>query len=160
MVCKSPGGLTRHIRAIHREFTPANDDDDMNSFTSERHPHLTGKLFLHQIISCTDKLLGSPCNANGNYLPAHTPPPLRVEKEQPWEPFESRSDFDFAHFHFVEMQSPASKIDKALNMWAANALQGGADAPWKDADELYATIDAIQDGDSPWKVYKIKYSGT
>ncbi|KIM80298.1 hypothetical protein PILCRDRAFT_9821 [Piloderma croceum F 1598] len=38
-------------------------------------------------------------------------------------------------------------------------MEYGGDAPWKNAAELYATIDAIQHGDSPWKVYEIRYRG-
>jgi hypothetical protein len=38
-------------------------------------------------------------------------------------------------------------------------MEFGGDAPWKDSAELYATIDAIQDGDSPWKLYRIRYKG-
>ena len=38
-------------------------------------------------------------------------------------------------------------------------MEYGGDTPWQDASELYATIDAIQEGDSPWKVYHIHYQG-
>ena len=57
------------------------------------------------------------------------------------------------------MQSSAGKINKALDMWAATVMEYGGDAPWKNATELYATIDAIQHGDLPWKVYEIHYRG-
>lgn len=33
------------------------------------------------------------------------------------------------------------------------------DLPWSSADELYATIDAIQEGDAPWKTISFKYNG-
>lgn len=106
---------------------------------------------------------GLPCDRNGNYLPPHTPPPpLSRLNEQPpgsWAPFESRTEFDFAHYHFVELQSSASEINKALDLWAAQVLQYGADSPWHNAKDLYDTIDAIQHGDTPWKVYKIRYTG-
>ncbi|KAH9997156.1 hypothetical protein BJV74DRAFT_877357 [Russula compacta] len=67
--------------------------------------------------------------------------------------------FDFAHYHFVEVQNSAGKIDQALDLWSASVMEYGGDALWKDSAELYATIDAIQHGDSPWKVYKIRYKG-
>jgi hypothetical protein len=44
-------------------------------------------------------------------------------------------------------------------MWAATVLEFGGDAPWKNMAELYANIDAIQHGDSPWKVYQLWYNG-
>jgi Plavaka transposase len=76
-----------------------------------------------------------------------------------WTPFGSRAEFDFAHYHFVEAQSSAASIDKALDIWAATLLEFGGDAPWKNAKELYAAIDTIQYGDSPWKTYCIQYQG-
>jgi hypothetical protein len=44
-------------------------------------------------------------------------------------------------------------------MWAATVLEFGGEAPWKNVAELYANIDAIQHGDSPWKVYRLRYNG-
>jgi hypothetical protein len=31
--------------------------------------------------------------------------------------------------------------------------------PWRNADDLYQTIDCIQDGDAPWRSYKFTYTG-
>jgi hypothetical protein len=76
-----------------------------------------------------------------------------------WAPFTSRLEFDFAHHHFVEAQNSASKIDQALDMWAASIVEFGGETPWKTPAELYAAIDAIKHGDSPWKVYRIRYCG-
>ncbi|KAH9970251.1 hypothetical protein BJV74DRAFT_744464, partial [Russula compacta] len=90
-------------------------------------------------------------------------PPLaaapNADDANPWNPFNSRVEFDFAHYHFVEVQNSAGKIDQALDLWSASVMKYGGDAPWKDSAELYTTIDAIQHGDSPWKVYKIRYKG-
>jgi Plavaka transposase len=33
------------------------------------------------------------------------------------------------------------------------------DVPWRNADALYETIDAIQVGDTPWMTYKFSYTG-
>jgi hypothetical protein len=68
-------------------------------------------------------------------------------------------EFDFGHYHFVEAQSSAGLIDKALDLWAATVLEFGRDSPWANSNELYATIDAIQHGNAPWKVYKVRYQG-
>ena len=76
-----------------------------------------------------------------------------------WYPFNSRVEFDFAHYHFVEAQNSAGLIDKALDLWAATVMEFGAASPWKSSRELYATIDAIEFSDSPWKTYKIQYQG-
>jgi hypothetical protein len=76
-----------------------------------------------------------------------------------WEPFESRIEFDFVHYHFAEVQNSATKIDQALDMWAATVLEFGGDSPWKTSAELHVGIDTIKHGDSLWKVYHIHYQG-
>jgi hypothetical protein len=105
-----------------------------------------------------------PCNENGAYLPPytrpqHAPVPLDDGATNPWSPFNSRIEFDFAQYHFVEAQSSAGLIDKALDLWAATVSEFGGDSPWANSEDLYATIDAIQHADVPWKVYKIRYQG-
>lgn len=40
-----------------------------------------------------------------------------------------------------------------------HVLEYGGRAPWKNASELYTTIDSIQHGDAPWRVYKLRYRG-
>lgn len=59
----------------------------------------------------------------------------------------------------MEAQSSAGAINTALDLWAAQVLKYGGDTPWKNAGQLYATIDSIQHGDAPWKVHKIRYQG-
>ncbi|KAH9954257.1 hypothetical protein BJV74DRAFT_880185 [Russula compacta] len=151
LVCKSGHGLTQHQQTVHREFTPASEDDpDDPLFTSQAHPLLNA----------------IPCDKNGVHLPPYTPP--EPPKENPpaksWTPFESRTEFDFAYYHFVEVQSSAANIDKALDMWAATVMEFGGDAPfhhdtWTNSDDLYETIDAIQHGDALWKMYHVQYRG-
>lgn len=160
--CRTRGGLTQHQNSAHRQFTPQSDDNA--SPTYEYHPHLTGS----SIPSFCDDVLtiniAKPCNERGEYLPPHTRPqatpnPPQGEATNPWSPFNSRIEFDFAHYHFVEAQNSAPLIDKALDLWAATVMEFGGDAPWKNAKGLYDTIDTIQRGDSPWKVYNIQYQG-
>ncbi|KAJ7824684.1 hypothetical protein B0H13DRAFT_2446949 [Mycena leptocephala] len=145
--CSSSGGLTRHYNIRHRQFTPASEDEDEHRHHTDLHPKLTAR----------------PCDAAGGYLPPYSPPPplapLDGQAPNSWEPFESRTEFDFAHFHFVEAQSSAGAINTALDLWAAQVLKYGGDTPWKNAGQLYATIDSIQHGDAPWKVHKIRYQG-
>jgi hypothetical protein len=76
-----------------------------------------------------------------------------------WEPFSSRIEYDFAHYHFVEIQSSAAKIDKALDIWTAVVMKYGEIVPWHNSADLYETIDAIQHGDAPWKSYSVRYRG-
>ncbi|KAJ7106760.1 hypothetical protein C8R44DRAFT_545237, partial [Mycena epipterygia] len=76
-----------------------------------------------------------------------------------WAPFDSRTEFDFAYYHFVKLQSSAGEINQALDLWAAQVLRHGDYPPWRNAKDLYDTIDTIQHGDMPWKVYQITYTG-
>jgi hypothetical protein len=76
-----------------------------------------------------------------------------------WDPFPNRVAFDFSYFHFVEQQTSESGINKALDLWAASTLQYGGNIPWSNALELYATIDAIQHGEAPWRTFEIRYDG-
>jgi Plavaka transposase len=100
---------------------------------------------------------------NGNNLPPHTlpPPPTLPEdaSHNPWHPFQSRIDFDFAYYHFVELQSSEGNVDKALDLWAASVMEYGGDTPWNSSADLYRTIDAIQHGDAPWKVHHVHFRG-
>ncbi|KAH9986315.1 hypothetical protein BJV74DRAFT_878515 [Russula compacta] len=87
------------------------------------------------------------------------PPNLPEVATNSWNPFNSHTKFDFAHYQFIEVQNSAPLIDKALDIWVATVMEFGGDTPWKNSKELYATIDTIQHGDSPWKVYNIRYQG-
>ncbi|RXW15125.1 hypothetical protein EST38_g10733 [Candolleomyces aberdarensis] len=85
-----------------------------------------------------------------------------------WHPFSNRLEFDFAHYHYVELETSESKINKALDHWRAATIAAlganscsadTASAPWRTADELYATIDAIQVGGAPFKTVHLRYNG-
>ncbi|KAJ7238115.1 hypothetical protein B0H12DRAFT_1204309 [Mycena haematopus] len=143
------GGLQRHRNSAHRRFTPASEGEDDNTFESHYHP----------------KLNALPCDTTGVYLPPFSRPPPSVQPpahgQDPaaWAPFGSRVEFDFAQFHFVQLQTSAANINTALDLWAASVIPYGGTAPWKNSDDLYATIDAIQSGDMPWKTYQLHYTG-
>ncbi|KAJ3966017.1 hypothetical protein EV361DRAFT_1028835 [Lentinula raphanica] len=97
--------------------------------------------------------IACPTDQFGLPLPQHTapppPPPIpEAHSQESWLPFSNRIEFDFAHLHFVCLQSLAAEIKLALDMWAAQVLVSGGDPddqPWVNADQLYETIDAIDD---------------
>ena len=161
--CRTRGGLTQHDNSAHRQLTPQLDENA--SPTYEYHPHLTGTstLLFYYIVLITE--IAKPCDETGNYLLPHIRPhprPTNAPEGAPtniWDPFTSRVEFDFAYYHFVEVQNSAPLIDKALDQWAAKVMEFGREAPWKNSKELYATIDTIRHGDAPWKVYSIQYDG-
>ncbi|KAG9223441.1 hypothetical protein PLEOSDRAFT_154734 [Pleurotus ostreatus PC15] len=154
---RNSSGLTQHRNSAHRPITPPASDDDASdapSFSYSRHPLLSG----------------APCDANGVALAPFSPPPIvppkpvdgDVPSAEAWAPFEDRITFDFAHFHFVELQDSAAKINTALDLWTATVIKHSRqseDVPWSSAEEMYQTIDAIQHGEAPWKVYSVRYQG-
>lgn len=165
---KSGGGLTRHRNTQHRKLSPEDDENPgQSSYTYRYHPFLTGKQAISVLLSTTHstvQIIAKPCTEDGETLPDHTRPPpnattANVDPSDPWAPFESCTDFDFAYYQFVEVQNSEDKINKALDIWAASVLEYGGEAPWANAKELYATIDAVKQGDAPWKVYEVRYSG-
>ncbi|KAJ7939434.1 hypothetical protein B0H13DRAFT_2648517 [Mycena leptocephala] len=147
-------GRQRHQNSAHRQFTPAPEGEDENNFERRYHLAANGKY-----------KLPLPCNANGIYLPPYAPPPPPPpppedgQDPHAWEPFGSRAAFDFAQYHFVELQTSERNIDTALDIWAASVSEFGRSAPWATAKELYAEIDCVRHGDAPWKTYSICYSG-
>lgn len=87
--------------------------------------------------------------------------PADATDQNPWHPFDDRLAFDFANFQFAKLQASESKINRALDLWMAASLKAGGngDLPWSSAEEMYATIDAIQEGDTPWKTITFRYNG-
>ncbi|KAJ7242405.1 hypothetical protein B0H12DRAFT_1326085 [Mycena haematopus] len=142
-------GLGRHENSKHRQFTPADEDEDENCFDRHFHP-LANAL---------------PCDVNGNFLAPHVapppPPPPPEDGQDPaaWAPFDSRWAFDWAYFQFVELQASERHINTALDIWAASLCDSGRLALWTSAQELYADIDRIQHGDVPWKTCRMRYKG-
>ena len=79
----------------------------------------------------------------------------------PWAPFQDCLEFDWAHYHFVQLQSSQSDILTGLDLWHATVIKHGSDTdvPWRNAHDLYKTINSIQAGVAPWKTYTFSYSG-
>jgi hypothetical protein len=91
------------------------------------------------------------------------PPPAAPDatEDNAFHPFEDRLAFDWAYYHFTELQSSKREINKGLNLWLAATLKAGDDTPlpWSSAEEMYQTIDAIQEGDAPFETIHFKYGG-
>jgi hypothetical protein len=113
---------------------------------------------------CADLTLLSacPCDENGSFLDDLTQKPIsEPSKTASWEPFEDRLAFEWAHEYYVELKASKKRIAKGLELWRAALLKGDvpSDVPWKSAQEMYDTIDAIQEGDNPWLTYEFRYAG-
>ena len=78
-----------------------------------------------------------------------------------WHPFEDRLAFDWAHYHFVELQSSEREINRGLDLWLAAVVKAGDNTPlpWSSTEDMYQTIAFIQEGDAPFKTIFFKYSG-
>jgi hypothetical protein len=87
--------------------------------------------------------------------------PIDATDDNAWHPFDDRLAFDFANFQFAVLQASESKINRALDLWMAANIKAGGDesVPWSSAEEMYATIDAIQEGNAPWKTITFRYNG-
>lgn len=165
---KSESGRTRHYNTIHREPSPDSEPDPAFEFSTHHHPKLNGKptklsVLLRIHLTCFFEAL--PCTSDGEFLSkyARPPPPDTVDAtdNNAWDPFEDRLAFDWAHYHFVELQSSERQINKGLDLWLAANIKAGSDTPlpWSSADDMYTTIDSIQEGNTPFKTVRFKYNG-
>lgn len=112
-----------------------------------------------------------PCDADGNFLTAAdlqncpTEPLESKSDENPFGAFQDRLAFDWARYHYVRLQSSKSDILEGLDLWRATVIKHssmhltGEEVPWRNADDLHATIDSIQSGDAPWRCFKLFYDG-
>jgi hypothetical protein len=158
---------TQHYNAHHRPLSPDSEPDPAHQFHIKYHPKLNG---MYSINSVEGHLLivstALPCDEDGNFLPEHTrpPPPASPDatEDNAWHPFEDRLAFDWAHYHFTELQSSEREINRGLDLWLAAQLKAGDNTPlpWSSTEDMYRTIDSIQEGDAPFKTIHFKYSGT
>ncbi|KAF7293941.1 hypothetical protein MKEN_01457600 [Mycena kentingensis (nom. inval.)] len=101
---------------------------------------------------------GTPCNADGNDLPRGTPPPPLDERapDDFW-PFTGAAQFSIGDFLYKRVQMTGAAIDElALHLAEYYA---DAEPPFHDHKDLYAHIDAIQQGDIPWQSFSVQYTG-
>ncbi|EPQ59878.1 hypothetical protein GLOTRDRAFT_103769 [Gloeophyllum trabeum ATCC 11539] len=106
-------------------------------------------------------LNAQPCNEDREYLPNYIQPPGReLPGIDNWFPFDSRPSFQFAELIFKKVQMSAGNIDELLEIWAAhNTLSGSNNTVFKDAKDLYSTLDSIPYGDAPWSSFTVHYTG-
>ena len=112
----------------------------------------------------------TPCASDGSFLkkPIPDPEPARLPDatpENPWTPFHDRLAFDWARYHYVRLQSSEDEICEGLELWRATVVKHESEhgetecVPWKDAQDLYKTIDLIKAGNVNWTTFKLSYTG-
>jgi len=160
LACKSTSGLSRHIASKHPSVT-----EEKSGTFRLYHSQLNGTCHFIYLFSCwplTYYPKARPCNKDGSFL---TDPNAKQVPEAStkadWGPFEDRLAFEWAHEYYVELKASKKRIAKGLELWRAALLKGDAstDVPWKSAEEMYNTIDSIQEGDNPWLTYEFCYTG-
>ncbi|KAF7299911.1 hypothetical protein HMN09_00998700 [Mycena chlorophos] len=100
---------------------------------------------------------GTPCDAEGRDLPPGTPPPPWDELDpDDYGPFDSSAQFEFADFLYKREQMSGGSIDHLMHLMAGLYTE---DPFVKDHRQLYAMIDAIQQGSIPWRSFSVQYTG-
>ncbi|KDQ16594.1 hypothetical protein BOTBODRAFT_54024 [Botryobasidium botryosum FD-172 SS1] len=163
-VLKNQSGLTQHVNSCHYRPTrllthhsvgisTANSEagtqppDNAARARKEVHPHLNGL----------------PCDTNGKPLPPGTPPAPQDNHtpgdSSDWSPFASCVAFETAELLYKKIQMSEGNINSILELWAASLVKHNDEPPFRSAESLYATIDAITIGDAPWQCASVQYDG-
>lgn len=110
----------------------------------------------HWIRTLTCNFSALLCNARGTFLPKYAQPAAPLNDDSLYKPFENCLAFDWAHYHFVELQSSKRKAHKGPDLWMAMRLKSGNNSllPWALALQMYEIIDKIQAGDAPFTTVK------
>ena len=155
----SPAGLTQHRNSNHR--TNARPRSIPGTSRTERHPFLNGEsvtsvVVRHLIHTTTAR----PCDSEGNFLPEGTPPSSAEGRALgDWAPFNSRDEFELADLLFTRTEMSRGQVDELMQIWAARTALEGGTAPFADSKDLHDAIDAIEEGDTPWYSFKVRYDG-
>ncbi|KAJ7465852.1 hypothetical protein B0H11DRAFT_1922130 [Mycena galericulata] len=103
-------------------------------------------------------LNGTPCDKDGKFLPAGTPPPPRnTGPPDDFAPYADRADFELADLLYRRVQMSAGNIDELMQNWASRA--GASDPPFVNHRDLYNTIDATEVGHVPWESFNVSWNG-
>ncbi|KAN0128104.1 hypothetical protein V8E53_014085 [Lactarius tabidus] len=122
------------------------------------------------IVSVAEYIRARPCSSDGAFLRDPIPPPptptpdLSEPHGNPWHPFSHRLEYEWAHYHYVQLQSSANNIQRGLDLWRATVMRHQTDndspgVPWKTTKEMYDSIDLISVGRGGWTTYELSYCG-
>jgi hypothetical protein len=78
---------------------------------------------------CSFHFVALPCYKDGKFLHQHAQPlpPVapNMTEYNAHHLFKDRLAFDWAHYHFTELQSSTREINKGLDLWLASTLKAG-----------------------------------
>ena len=159
---------TQHYNAHHHPLSPDSEPDPAHQFHIKYYLKLNGTVCIQFILwkmPCSFHLIALPCNQDGKFLHQHAwpPPPAAPDatEDNAYHPFKDWLAFDWAHYHVTELQSSAWEINKGLDLWLASNLKAVQDTPLPSSsvEEMYQTINAIQEGDTPFETIQFKTVG-
>lgn len=107
------------------------------------------------------RVVGLPCDRDGNFLDEGAPPPPRpMPLPTDWTPFENRPAFHFAEFAFEKTRMSTEDLNEQLRLWQAyNLLTGNESTMYNSVKDVLTTIDQIPLGDLPWTSFNVRYTG-
>jgi len=92
-------------------------------------------------------------------MPGSPPPPHPPLSENPWEPYNSKLQFQTADLLFCKIEMSSGFIDELLELWGESLEQCGEPGPFGLHEQMYATIDSTKHGDIPWKCMAAEFAG-
>jgi hypothetical protein len=75
-----------------------------------------------------------------------------------WAPFTDQVQFELTDIVYQHAQLSASNIDDILGLWAQSLSSSDVSAPFKNHNEMHATIISSVLGDVPWECLQNKLS--
>ncbi|CAK5264834.1 unnamed protein product [Mycena citricolor] len=134
------------------DFVPQ-DDPGAPPLIHPPAPNRRDRIVIHPFLD------GTPCDAQGNYLPPGSlPPPREYGSKTDYSPYANHLDFHLADLLYRRVQMSGGEIDELMQNWAArNPAQS---PPFNDHDDLYGTIDATELDTIPWQSFEVRYNGT
>ncbi|TRM55858.1 hypothetical protein BD626DRAFT_415265 [Schizophyllum amplum] len=111
----------------------------------------------------------SPCDADGNPIPAHQPPEPRHAdtSSSDWAPYDSGIQFKIAEFLFKKVEMSQGDTTHLMDLWAAwnehHFAQLGLNEedipppPFAHHRDLHSTIDGTTVGDVPWQTFEASF---
>ena len=104
-------------------------------------------------------ILGQVCDEHGRPLPHGTPPtPHESDKaNDDWTPYRDWVQFEVADFLYRQNQMSANDINFVTGLWAASLAPHNDSLLFKNAKDMYDTIDAMPLGNVPWQSFTMNY---
>ena len=108
-----------------------------------------------------NQLLGQICNEDGVPLPQGTPPsPHKTDRSNDdWTLYTNRVQFEVADFLYHCNQMSVGDINFVTGLWVAFLVPHNDSPPFKNAKDMYDTIDSTPLGNIPWQSFTLNYNG-